>query len=212
MKRIAAILAAALTLSCGSLPDLRPVNDYDARHLRAKCASSFLAAQWRFIHSIEAALPNGDRGSMMGVTVADPVTRSIHCVIMTIEGLVLFEAKSGADMQVMRAIPPFDNMSFARSLMDDVSLVYFEPAMEPYAGKVDECSVCRYKDKVFTVDLLAKGGGWEIRKYSQGKSLIRVVKASDLTEDGLPRKIHLRAPGMPGYSLFLNLIEAERVK
>ena len=79
------------------------------------CPSPFLTEKIRLIHAIEVRAAGQVQTVMIGVTMTDPVTRTISCALMSAEGMALFEAASGPDgLKVSRALPPFDAADFAR--------------------------------------------------------------------------------------------------
>ena len=205
--------AAILFARCSQLPAIIPADFSQKESINKICASPFSQKSWRFIHSIEAEMPDGSMANLLGVTVVKPSTRSIHCVLMTLEGLVVFEAAKDNGLKIKKALPPLDNPHFARGLMEDISLVYFPPSgICAELGSLDGAVVCRYKNEGALVDVkVGPEEEWEILSYDSSKRLNRVVHASDIDAGGVPRTIRLRAPGLLGYTLILTLIEKERV-
>ncbi len=51
---------------------------------------SFFKERQRLIHAIEIRLPGNITSTVIGITLADPVSREVSCAIMTAEGMVLF--------------------------------------------------------------------------------------------------------------------------
>jgi hypothetical protein len=64
----------------------------------------------------------------MGVTELSSDPERIHAVMMTIEGLVLFDALFDGKLTINRGVAPFDSREFAEGLMDDIRLIFFKPA------------------------------------------------------------------------------------
>jgi hypothetical protein len=63
------------------------------------------------------------------------------------------------------------------------------------------------------VDVMTRsGGGFEVVSYDSSLKPSRTVRLDNFRADGLPRRIELAASGMFGYSLRLDLIEAEQVR
>ncbi|MBN2403241.1 MAG: hypothetical protein JXN64_12685 [Spirochaetes bacterium] len=196
--------------SCKNLPVIESVKQ-PGMHSRI---IPFLTEKYQLTHSIKAELPNGDRLLVMGVTVADPADRSIRALMMTVEGLVLFdvEYKNNAVI-VNRAIPNFKSSDFTRALIDDLKLIYFVPHGGLAERGISEGSdVTRYSCKDgTTVDVIAEEGGqMKINKYDRNNSLIRIVDIF-LMKEQLPEKFELTAPGIFGYSLYMELVNAERL-
>jgi hypothetical protein len=188
----------------------------------ADLAALFPSGRWRFVHSIEATLPGGHRTVLIGVTEVSSRQRTLHCVLMSIEGLVLFDGRMDGKIRVDRAIPPFDSRTFARGLMGDVALMLLSPPGAPVeSGSLETGEpVCRYQATepgggVLTTDVIREGKGrWSVNQYEGGR-LHRSLRAR--TKTGIahgpvpvfPEKWELTAPGPGGYCLHLKLLEAE---
>ena len=125
------VLCAATLLSgvsCGTPHRLEPLSSIIIPGSESRCAAPFVTENWQFIHSVEAALAGGGAVSVIGVTNVYPEGRVAHCVIMTVEGFVLFDAVYDQEVRVERGIPPFDSKAFAEGLMRDIALVFFKPS------------------------------------------------------------------------------------
>lgn len=220
MRGIVSVLVGALLFinSCASLPDMYPVNDPAALEIHAKCSAPFPHDKWQFVHYIEATLPGGKKGFVMGITVISPMTETIECVMMTLEGFVLFDARYDQGLMISRAIPPFDRIEFAKGLMKDIRLIFFKPD-GPFAGSgilEDGSPVCRYQDsKGGTIDIITfPDNAWEIRQYGRDLRLSRTVRASFPTKASCPSqrviasRLELKAHGPLGYELSMNLVSA----
>jgi hypothetical protein len=204
------VLAAALLPACTGPRHIRPepVNP-------ALCRLPFSSTNCRYIHSLDAELPGGARMTVMGVSVVDPAADTIQAAIMTLEGLVLFDATAaGSIMQVHRALPPFDAPRFAEGLMRDVRFIFIFPAGKPNAtGRLDDgSSVCRYQDTVgTTTDVIARPGlGWEVDQYSVLGKRLRSLKIDPL-QNGVPGSLEFEALSPKPYALHMKLISAEPI-
>jgi len=224
MKRIAAsIVLILVAAACAVLPGLEPADPALAPAIQKSCAKVFAAGNWRFVHSIGATLPGGQKNFLIGVTVVSPQITQIQSVIMTIEGLVLFDARYRPDdLTINRAIPPFDSGSFARGLMDDVKLLFLEPGghLVQTGSWRDGTPVCRYRNQDgFTIDISPmRKNIWTIHKYNKNARLSRSVqayacdKADQQFQQSIPCRLQLTAHGRPGYRLYMKLLEAEPVQ
>ncbi len=202
--------AAALTLGCAAMPELREIHGPERAAAMEQCDACFPGRAWRFIHSIEAVLPGGSKGNLIGVTVVRPEKKSVHCVLMSIEGFVVFEAVRGSGLKVIKALPPLDNPHFSAGIMEDVSLTYLRPPAESgKAGIGGGGARCRYAVSSGTVDVAVGADGWRIFRYDAAGALQREVSASGTGGGGVPKELRIRAPGILGYSLVLGLIESE---
>jgi hypothetical protein len=151
---------------------------------------------------------------LLGITVIDPAAGEIRCAVMTIEGIVLFDASCGDSVFVYRALPPFDNKHFANSMMDDVRFIYFPPlgTLKDFGNSNDGSTVCRYygNDNNIVDVILHTDHSWEIVQYSSSLTMVRKVKAI-YTNDRIPDLIELNVQSPQKYSLRLKLISAEPV-
>jgi hypothetical protein len=171
---------------------------------------------------VETNFAGGRKGMMLGVTLIRPQENRIHAVMMTIEGLVMFDGRwEAGEVTIARGVPPFDSPHFARGLLEDIRLVFLPPAGEPSAVGISEdgTPVCRYEGEGGqTVDVIADPeNGWRIHRYAGGR-LLRTVQAESILPVSNPepfsiaRKIVLSAQNQgaaPDYALTLTLLEAE---
>ena len=218
MKHIFLLLSVwGLILSCSSLPQVYPAGDSADPLPRLTCRGPFPDGDWQLLHSIEATLPGGKRGFLMGLTIISSSNRTAHCVIMTLEGFVVFDALYDKQVTVKRAVAPFDSEVFANGLLEDIKLIFFKPAGSIMTSGFLKSgqAVCRYqKPDGRMVDIINRGEhDWEIRQYHLDYRLARTVRMSaknpDLTDwKGISDKIELNAHGSPGYQLFMDLVEA----
>lgn len=221
MKRFVMLPALwCLLVSCSALPALYPVGDDELTELRRDCRYPYPVGRWQLLHTIEAAFPGGRKSLLMGVTVLSSVDRSLHSVLMTVEGLVLFDARFDKTLTVDRAIPPFDAEGFAAGLMQDIRLLFFAPeGASAEAGRLrGGAAACRYRlPDGGMLDMTAPGGRrFELHRYDAAGRLMRSVDAvcrpagrSPLT--GLPDRIVLRAHDSGNYALVLEQVEALRL-
>jgi hypothetical protein len=219
MRGICPLLVVLLLMaSCASPPKLPRINQTLPSVADTNCTAPFPDGRWEFVHSIEATMPQGKNAVLIGITVLSSQTGSIHSVLMTLEGLVLFDAQYDDRVVINRGIPPFDSMDFARGLINDIILMFFPPDGQLLKSGIfaDGSWVCRYKtndNKV--VDVITTGNGsWEIREYSDDFALTRSVRAypdpqgNGEKQKSVPGKLVLTVYGPSEYSLTLELIEA----
>lgn len=214
-------------LGCATLPELSPLAPLDSEQQAVQiqaCDCVFPPVSARFVHSVETSFAGGRKGMMLGVTLIRPKENRIHAVMMTIEGLVMFDGRwEAGKVTIDRGVPPFDSPHFARGLLEDIRLVFLPPGEVPTAvGLVgDGASVCRYeREGGETVDVIADpDGGWRIYRYADGRRARTVQVGSILPVShpepfSIARKIVLSAQGQgaaPDYALTLTLLEAEPV-
>ena len=182
------------------------------------CGLPFPKGNWQFIHSIEATMPGGRNASVIGIMDISSDLETIHCIIVSIEGLVLFDGVYKGEVVINRGIQPFDSREFAKGLMNDIRMVFFRPVGKLTGTGVlsNGSHVCRYRNDAMTIVdvIIDPNHGWEIRQYRNG-NLNRSVKAylKERAIDGVrkafPGRIELSVNEDPGYALTLRLIRAE---
>ena len=200
-------------VGCSGLPRVYPTAAVVAPPIRQACAAVFPGGKWQLLHSIEATLPGGRKGFVMGLSVVSSVDRSVHCVIMTMEGLVLFDAAYDGRLAIKRAVDPFDSKKFAAGLINDIRLIFFRPGGVPVeSGRLKSgASVCRYRGADgWIVDVIARrDGSWEVNQYDRRLREIRTVRGYGPTDNaGIFKRIELVARGLSRYALVMDLVEA----
>lgn len=210
-------LLAFLSLGCAGLPPIAPVAGGRASPAQAGACSVFPQGDWQFLHSIKAEMAGGASFVSMGVTVISSRQRSNRSIIMTFEGFVVFDAaygEDGAGLIVHRALPPFDSPHFAAGMMEDIRMIFFEPEGTLLASGMltNGSAACRYRGaQGGFIDVERRSdGGWELKRYSREKRLVRSARALNKPgiERGFPAMIELAAHGSPSYKLELTLVEA----
>ena len=161
MKPIILLLSLlGIVISCSSLPQVYPAGDAADPHPGQACRGPFPNGDWQLLHSIEATLPGGKKGFLMGLTVISSSNRTAQVVIMTFEGFVVFDALYDKQITVKRAIAPFDSEGFANGLIEDINLMFFKPTGPVMASGFlkSGAAVCRYqKPDGSIVDIITHG-------------------------------------------------------
>jgi hypothetical protein len=209
------------SVSCSTYPKISPVKSTELTKTQDKCNGVFPFGNWRFVHFIEATLPGEKKTFMMGVTQIYPEHKIIRCIMMTLEGLVVFDALYDGKIIINRGIPPFVSDNFAKGMISDLRLIFFKPEGRSIETGVSDTGerICRYEtDEKTTVDILIHfDKGWTIRRYLNHR-LLRTIQAyfgkdSDLkTKNKIPERLELIARGGQKYSLDLKLVEADSIK
>jgi hypothetical protein len=212
-RRLFPIFLLLLTVAaCTGLKPLTPLDPARKQDVLEGCRRPFLPEKYRLVHALETVMPDGAKGTAIGVLVADPRTRAFRTALMTIEGLVLFDAEAGENLTVHRAIPPFDAPAFAEGLAEDIRLAFFAPGGEPTAwGEGEEgAPACRFEhaDGRLVEVMTMKNGGMGIRLYGAGQGLLKRVKITLSEKPGLADTLEILG-GWPPYTLRLRLLESE---
>lgn len=215
MTRVILLIPILFLLSCQTLPVIHaPSSLKDGKAFI--CPSPFLKGKYRLVHAIENRVSGQAQSSVIGITVADPVTRSLSCAIVTVEGMSLFEAESGpAIFKINRALPPFDSEAFANNMIEDIKLIFFIPEgkLQNKGYISDGSKACRYlQTNGDLIDVMEnESDGVQIKRYSSSGRLKRHVLFGT-TVKNIYQHIELRAYETFNYSLLMNLIEAQPVK
>ena len=209
-----------MLISCSALPlpSLQPTDRASRVELPQTCRQLFPNGKWQFVHSIEAVMPGGQRGLVMGVTIISSRNKSAHCVLMTIEGLVVFDARYDQQLVINRAVAPFDHEGFAAGLISDIQLIFFMPEgpLVETGNDPNGASVCRYRNPDGRIiDLVIDADHTRhIRQYNAQERLSRTVDAfftkQEPEGDGpdFPDRLELKAHDVAGYTLIMDLVDA----
>ena len=207
------LLLLLLTVdACTGLKSLTPLDPARKTAVLEDCRRPFLPGSYRLVHALETVMPDGAKGTAIGILVADPRTRGFRTALMTFEGWVLFDAEAGETLTVHRAVPPFDAPAFAETLAEDIRLAFFAPGGEPAAwGEGEEGAlVCRFEraDGRLVEVMTLRDGDLEIRLYGTGQEVRKRVKMAPPQRPGLADALTIRG-GWPPYTLRLRLLESE---
>ena len=226
---VALILAVLLLLilpGCARLGPIEPVSSDVHEEIDARCRAHFLDRPWQLVQAVTVYLPNGEVRNAIGVTNVFPEQKRINCVIMSLEGIVLFDGVYDQQIKIRKAVPPFDAQRFAATLFDDIRLVFFSPnssadAQAAETGMISSgVPVCRYEQNGggFVEILFKRDGLREIRRYSGRKKHVITVDACydrHCSRQGvkitgeIPATLTIYHHGLVDYRLELTLIEAK---
>jgi len=217
MKCIYRLIVFLMTFitSCQTMPVINlPILPADEKNLT--CPFPFLNRKYQLIYGIEIRAAGSIQGAIIGITVADPATRFVECAIMTIEGMVLFDAEAGpGTLKLNRALPPFDSADFAKNMIEDIKLIFFAPEgnIQIKGTLPNGSTVCRYLEESGDwIDVIMdKSGEIEIRRYLSSSPLKRQVKFNNKVGN-IYQSIELNGIGMVNYTLIMTLIDAQMVK
>ena len=118
-------------------------------------------------------------------------------------------------MEVIRALPPFDNQEFAAGLMGDVRSIFRKPPGKEESGRLaDGSPVFRASIDNQVTDILPQVDGcWTLHAYS-GQIRVRTLHTRSCRPGDsmlVPDDIDLTSDGPTGYTLHLHLISAEKL-
>ncbi|QTA79286.1 Uncharacterized protein dnl_15440 [Desulfonema limicola] len=214
-------------VSCSNIPEIKHFDIWHKTDMQAECSSFFLENPRQFLHSIEVTMPGGKKGFVMGITRIFPEQKKIHCIMMTLEGLVLFDAVYDKTLEIRRGISPFDSVDFASGLMDDIGFIFFKPDTFLETGVMENSlKVCRFQTGLNRIiDIIihsstarSKNGVLFLTmcQYRNQKPARTVNAYHDSGSDlpgitGLASELELISHTFPGYTLNLKLVETERI-
>lgn len=206
-----ALFMLALT-SCATGLHYKPL----APQSGATCPDIYPAKAFRAVHQIEINSSLGGRSIFIGAAKVEPERDALHVVLMSVEGLVLFEAESeGGNLRVISAFPPLNDSAFASGLMADVSFVLLKPVGRPVEMGSDEqgLTACRWLTGTGAVreTTLLPDGAVRMRLYDGQRRMLKEAAALPPYDRGMPAKIRLRVFGPANYNIDLSLIAMEFV-
>lgn len=215
---LVAVAVLVLTSGCAQRPIVRlPKLAEEARVSAPLCgAVVFPDGDWQIVHTVDFQAADGFSGTLIGVTVLAGDT--IHCALLTVEGVTLFEASSTGDWHVVveRAVVPFNRPGFAQGLLADVRTIFQVPSSRDvrYGRTVDGDDVCRYlfDDGAVTDIVLPTHGVRTIAVYGADQVLTTTVSVSQV-EGGYPADmLELHSLRGNGYELHMHLVDAVRLR
>jgi len=222
MKQFCLLTAILFFIAaCGTLPQLQHADSRMRPEGPPECRRQLLQGRWQFQYAIEATFPEEQKSVLIGVSVVSAESGSIHSVLMTIEGVVVFDARYDREIQILRAIRPFDTERFARGLLNDFRLVFFKPegALIETGTLPNGSYVCRYQqpDRL-VVDIVGYSDHhWQVQQYGRWfteKRMADIFFNDNFRFDGFhaPSRLKLTVSGYAGYTLDMDLIEAVSLK
>ncbi|MEZ4528149.1 MAG: hypothetical protein R2941_19740 [Desulfobacterales bacterium] len=196
--------------SCAQLPGLMLSDPSRVPEMQRQCNDLFPKKNMRLVHSIEARIPGRGIQFMTGLTLLSPGRGQFRSVMMSIEGLVIFDGVyDKEEIRIFRGIPPFDSPNFARGLLQDVRLMLLRPESQcaETGWEKQGIPICRYpgRDGMITDVEMHPDQTAIIRQYVK-KSLRRTVRIRPGSQE-----TELVFHGALGYSLYLKLLESEEI-
>ena len=214
MRTFSLLILLTLLSACAHQPDIPPTSKQLAKKIQTECERIFSQKDRQLLYRIQARLPNNKKKTLLGLTQIYPRTRQLHCALMTIEGLVLFEAGYDNTLSIQRAVPPFDKEGFAKGILADICLIFFRPAAIKITAGTTAAGekICRYEladHQLEEIILLPKNQSKIRRYHRKGKLYRSVVFQPESNPQKVAEQIELKAYGFFGYQLNLTLIEAK---
>jgi hypothetical protein len=176
--------------------------------------SPFPVQSFRIIHTIDISLPLEEKSSLIGITIIDFTSDRVRSVLISVEGLVLFDGMSHHGIiKVFRAVAPLDTNTFAQNLFADVRFLFMphkENLME--IGRYKEGQlVCRWRNEKKEVieTVIGNAGGWTLTQYNSDLSKRKEAKVLPPSSNGFSKIMVMKIYGALAYSFRFELVEAE---
>jgi hypothetical protein len=206
-----AFLVLALT-ACAAVPPYKPLNPQSG----VTCPGIFPSKAFLVVHKIELKSALIGKGVFIGAAKVEPQKDALHAILMSVEGMVLFEAEyENGDLRIIRAFPPFNDLAFAKGLMADVSFVLLKPAGGPIEQGVEGqgLTACRWPAEANAVleTALMSDGAVRIRLYGGDRRAAKEALAWPPFDREMPARIRLKAFSPYNYTVELTLIDMEIV-
>jgi hypothetical protein len=175
------------------------------------CYAIFPSETWESVHRLEATIRGGS-SSLLGVTKGEPSERRFQSVLLTPEGFVLFDAERRENgITIRRAVVPFDSPAFAKGLMEDVTLLFLPPRVNPttWEKETDGTMICNWEgpDDSRTEIAGSMDSGWRILRRDKYGEVIKEVVLNGPFVNGLASHIELRTFKPAFYRLRMTLIQ-----
>ena len=103
------LLGILVLTACAGPPRIKAGGNAGVSKAVSACNDAFPQGKWQFTHVITATLPDSGEVQLMGVTEISSEPERIHAVMMTIEGLVLFDGLEDGRLAIKRGVAPFDS-------------------------------------------------------------------------------------------------------
>ncbi|MHB8091380.1 MAG: hypothetical protein ACYDH8_07285 [Syntrophales bacterium] len=204
-------LVLALT-ACAAIPPYKPLSPQSG----VACPGIFPPKAFRVVHQIDIKSALIGKGVFIGAAKVDPQNNALHAVLMSAEGMVLFEAEyENGDIKIISAFPPLNDLAFAKRLMADVLFVLLKPSGGPVEQGVDGqgLAACRWMGGADTVleTTLRSDGAVRMRLYGGDRRVVKEALAWPPFDRGMPTRISLKGFSPSKYTIELMLIEMEFV-
>lgn len=217
------LVCFVLAAGCRSFSPITPAMPGTENEIDRQFRQFFSDRPWVLIQAVTAFIPDGGIQNAFGITRIYPREKRVKCVITSLQGITLLDAeKCNGQVSISRAVPPFDDKTFAGTMFDDMRLIFWKPEGRLIGTGHSPSGepVCRYAltDKRFVDLMINKDAQIEIRAYSRLKKHIKTIiscynhgcsRYLSETPEGVPAKITIYHHDLIKYRLELELIRAE---
>ncbi len=207
------LFCVAITACTASTTVRRLSPGEQARALKA-CSEPFPVSAFRAIHKLSFTFSGNRHSSFIGVTIADQARDRLRSVLVSTEGVTLFDAVyQKGEVTILRWMLPGDANVFGNNLFDDVRFMFFRPtAVYSEVGvQRDGRLVCRFfsTDTIAEVLLPQGNGRYELKRSDLNREPLKTLHMQGPFVDGFATTLTLHSLPKPAYSLVLELLEEE---
>lgn len=196
-------------VGCGAAATkIFPTRDDQALRTSAACERLFPRAGFELSSVVEASIPFSDDASLLAVVTAPADQHEFRSVLLTQDGVVIFDAvRRGDHIDVKRALPSLNAASFGRKMTDDIRLLVMRPrGTLREVGTTDAGKpICRVSEQGRQVEIVLAGDREaELVEIING-DVTRRAWMKQIEPNGRAKEIVLDHPGITGYRLRLLL-------
>jgi hypothetical protein len=212
-RRLLGIALVSLILAaCAAVPVYKPLSP----RIGVVCPDIFPSKTFRAVHQISMSSALVGKSQFIGAVKGEPARDALHAVLMSVEGMVLFEAVlETEELRIISAFPPLNDPAFAKGLMADVSFLLLKPPGAPAEMGADQqgFAACRWPTVAggLIEQAVMKDGAVRIRRYDPGKRATGEALVWPPFDRGLPAKMRLKSVFPAPYTIDLTLMEMEFV-
>lgn len=190
----------------GAATAIVPVSAGVAKQTAAACERLFPRGAFELSSVVEASIPFSDDASFIAVVTAPPDQSEFRSVLLSQEGVVLFDAvRRGDQIETKRALASTDVEVMGRQMTGDVRLLLIRPT-----GPVRQIGVtalgtpiCRLGDEHRQIEVtLSRENEAQLMEIVDGV-VTRSAWLKQIDTRGRAQEIVLTHPGITGYRLRL---------
>lgn len=212
MRRLLFLLSVVLAIaSCRTViaPPRTVIHDPS---LIAKCFPKPGHQAFRVVHVVTATIRGRSR-SFIGITIGDISGDRMRATLLSVEGLVLLDAADDKGrVSIYRGMQPFTAVTFAQGLFRDIRFMFFPEhgvLVRAKAG-ADGSVLCRWINRGHVFEKNTDSSGeTTVLEFDADHNRVRSLVLSPPLVNGFYKHMRMDSSTGPGYSLSMDLLEAE---
>jgi Protein of unknown function (DUF3261) len=213
MKMLLFAVAVAIT-ACATHANLRPLTPEEQARALTTCLTPYPKTAFSAVHRLSFTFSDNRHVSFIGVTAADQGHDRLRSVLLSPEGMGMFDAVyEKGEIQVRQWMLPGDAAIFASALFEDVRLMFLPPPWDKSAMALQQNgqTICRFRSQNMVTDVVPSqdGTGYELRRADLNEKPRKVLLMHGPFTHGFAKIMTLASSVEPAYSLVLELLEEE---